>query len=97
VPILKKLVLASFLFTFVAPAQQTLSITHVTVIDTVTGKTQPDTTVMIEGNRITGIALSSSITPKAGQIIDARGEYLIPGPMGYAYACLLRQHRCRWF
>jgi imidazolonepropionase-like amidohydrolase len=79
VPILKTLVLALFLFTLRASAQQTLSITHVTVIDTVTGKTQPDTTVMIQGNRITGIALSSSVTPKAGQIIDARGEYLIPG------------------
>jgi hypothetical protein len=42
VPILKTLVLASFLFTLRASAQQTLSITHVTVIDTVTGKTQPD-------------------------------------------------------
>ena len=70
--ILKKLVLASFLFTLGASGQQTLSITHVTVIDTVTGKTQPDTTVMIQGNRITGVALSSSVTPKAGQIVDAR-------------------------
>jgi imidazolonepropionase-like amidohydrolase len=76
---LKKLILVSSLLTLGASAQQTLSITHVTVIDTVTGKTQPDTTVIIEGNRITGIALSSSITPKAGQIVDARGEYLIPG------------------
>ena len=79
VPILKKLVLAMWACTLGASAQQTLSITHVTVIDTVTGKTQPDTTVMIQGNRITGIALSVSITPKAGQIVDGRGEYLIPG------------------
>jgi imidazolonepropionase-like amidohydrolase len=79
VPILRALVLASFLFTLGAWAQQTLWVTHVTIIDTITGRTQPDTTVMIEGNRITGIALSNSITPKAGQIIDARGEYLIPG------------------
>jgi imidazolonepropionase-like amidohydrolase len=79
VPILKKLVLAVWACTLGASAQQTLSITHVTVIDMVTGKTQPDTTVMIEGNRITGIALSTSITPKAGRIVDGRGEYLIPG------------------
>jgi imidazolonepropionase-like amidohydrolase len=79
VPILKRLVLAVWVFTLGASAQQTLSITHVTVIDTVTGKTQPDTTVMIEGNRITGIALSTSITPKAGQIVNGSGEYLIPG------------------
>jgi imidazolonepropionase-like amidohydrolase len=79
VPILKNLVLASFLFTLGASAQQTLTITHVTVIDTVTGKTQPDTTVLIQGNRITGIAPSTAITPKTGQIVDGRGEYLIPG------------------
>jgi imidazolonepropionase-like amidohydrolase len=77
--IYKKLVLALWVFTLSAPAQQTLSITHVTVIDTVTGKTQPDSTVMIQGNRITGIAPSSSITPKAGQMVDGRGDYLIPG------------------
>jgi predicted amidohydrolase len=76
---LKKLVLALPLLTLGAMAQQTLGITHVTIIDMVTGKTQPDTTVMIQGNRITGIALSTSLAPKAGQIIDARGEYLIPG------------------
>ncbi len=75
----KELAFVLALLTLSAAAQQTLSITHVTVIDTVTGKTQPNTTVMIQGNRITGIALSTSITPKAGQIVDARGEYLIPG------------------
>jgi imidazolonepropionase-like amidohydrolase len=79
VQILKGLVLALWFVTLGASAQQTLSITHVTVIDTVTGKTQPDTTVMIQGNRITGIALSTSITPTAGQIVDGRGLYLIPG------------------
>jgi imidazolonepropionase-like amidohydrolase len=79
VRILKELAFVLALLTLSAAAQQTLSITHVTVIDTVTGKTQPDTTVMIQGNRITGIALSTSVTPKAGQIVDARGEYLIPG------------------
>ena len=79
VPILKKLILVVWVFTLGASAQQMLSITHVTVIDTVTGKTQPDTTVMIQGNRITGIALSTTITPKTGQIVDGRGEYLIPG------------------
>ncbi len=77
--IYKNLVLALWVFTLSASAQQTLSITHVTVIDTVTGKTQPDSTVMIQGNRITGIAPSSSMTPKAGQIVDGRGDYLIPG------------------
>jgi imidazolonepropionase-like amidohydrolase len=79
VRILKELALVLILLNLTAGAQQTLSITHVNVIDTVTGKIRPNTTVMIEGNRITGIALSSSITPRTGQIVDARGEYLIPG------------------
>ena len=58
---------------------QTLTITHVTVIDTITGKTQPNTTVVINGNRITSITPSTSLKPKTGQIIDAKGQYLIPG------------------
>jgi imidazolonepropionase-like amidohydrolase len=58
---------------------QTLIITHATVIDTVTGKTQPDTTVVIEKNRITQVITSSKANLKSGQVIDAHGQYLIPG------------------
>jgi imidazolonepropionase-like amidohydrolase len=58
---------------------QTLTITHATVIDTVTGKTAPDSTVVIQGNRIASIARSAKHNPKAAHIVDARGEYLIPG------------------
>ncbi len=77
--ILKILLLALPLLTLGAKAQQALTITHVTIIDTVTGKTQPNTTVMVQGNRITGIAPSTSIVAKAGQIVDGTGEFLIPG------------------
>jgi imidazolonepropionase-like amidohydrolase len=58
---------------------QTLTITHANVIDTINGKTQPNTTVTITGNRITSITPSTSLKPKAGKIIDAKGQYLIPG------------------
>jgi imidazolonepropionase-like amidohydrolase len=78
VRILKKLALALTLLTLGATAQ-TLTITHVTVIDMVTGRTQPDTTVVIDGNRIAGVAPSSKCKPQPGQTVDARGEYLIPG------------------
>jgi imidazolonepropionase-like amidohydrolase len=78
VPILQKLLLAVALTTATATAQ-TLTITHVTVIDTVTGKTTPNTTVTISGNRITGVAPSSRHDTAVGQTIDAHGEYLIPG------------------
>jgi imidazolonepropionase-like amidohydrolase len=58
---------------------QTLTITHATVIDTLTGKTAPDRTVVIDGNRVASIGRSTKHHPKAGQIVDARGDYLIPG------------------
>jgi len=61
-----------------AARSQTLTITHVTIIDTVTGKTQPDRTVVIHDNRIDAITRSTR-TPPAGKVIDATGQYLIPG------------------
>jgi imidazolonepropionase-like amidohydrolase len=79
VRILKIFFIALSLLTLGANAQQTLTITHVTIIDTVTGKTQPNTTVMVQGNRITTIEPSTSMVAKAGQIVDGTGEFLIPG------------------
>ena len=58
---------------------QTLIITHATIIDTVTGKTQPNSTVVIEKNRIARVVTSSKGDLKDGQVIDAHGQYLIPG------------------
>jgi imidazolonepropionase-like amidohydrolase len=58
---------------------QNLTITHATIIDTITGKLQPDSTVVIRGNRIASIAHSSKSNPTAGTVIDAHGQYLIPG------------------
>ena len=84
--------------------------THVTVVDTVSGRLLPDRTVVVTGNRITsvkglaqdephragggrGVAQadaqagrrhSKGVSAKAGgtaagQLVDARGQYLIPG------------------
>ena len=72
------LLLALPLLTLCADAQ-TLTITHATVIDTVTGQTQPDRTIIINGNRITTVSPSTQLKPPAGQVIDATGKYLIPG------------------
>src|ERR1700722_9757062 len=58
---------------------QTLTITHVTLIDITDGRAQPDTTVAIDGNRITSIAPSTETSPKSRQVVNARGQYLIPG------------------
>jgi imidazolonepropionase-like amidohydrolase len=79
VPSLKALVFLSVFLTLRAGAQQTLSITHVAVIDTVTGRIDPDRTVTIRGNRITGVAPSAGVVTNAERVLDARGKYLIPG------------------
>jgi imidazolonepropionase-like amidohydrolase len=57
---------------------QTLTLLHVTVIDTVTGRTRPNSTVVIRGNRI--VSVGRSLHPQApARTVDAHGEYLIPG------------------
>ena len=60
-------------------AAQSLTITHARLIDVINGKVQPDTTVVIKGNRIVGVTRSAKANPKAGQVVDAHGQYLIPG------------------
>jgi imidazolonepropionase-like amidohydrolase len=79
------------LLTLLAPAAcslaQTLTITHATVIDTVTGHLQPNMTVTVQGNRITGVMSGARTAPGAqatgtqatGTRVDAHGAYLIPG------------------
>ena len=55
-------------------------ITHVTVIDTETGKKIQDHTVIVSGDRISEVKDSIGIKPPAGaKVVDGRGKYLIPG------------------
>jgi imidazolonepropionase-like amidohydrolase len=75
VRLLRKLLLALPLVALCATAQD-LTITHVTVIDTVTGKTLPDTTVVVKGNRIAGVGRGLA---RSGKVVEANGRYLIPG------------------
>jgi imidazolonepropionase-like amidohydrolase len=75
---MQRLLFAICVLTTSAPAQ-TLTITHVTLIDITDGRAQPDTTVTIDGDRITAITRSTKTSPSSGQIVDARGQYLIPG------------------
>ena len=63
-----------------AAAEKTSAIAHVTVIDATGAPPKADQTVLIEGERISGIGASGSIrVPQRAQIIDATGLYLIPG------------------
>jgi imidazolonepropionase-like amidohydrolase len=58
----------------------TLVITHATIINTAGGPNQPDMAVFITGDRITDIIKTGSVSPSKGvRVIDAKGQYLIPG------------------
>jgi imidazolonepropionase-like amidohydrolase len=77
VRLFQRLVLALPFLSACAMAQ-TLTLLHVTVIDTVTGRTRPNSTVVIRGNRI--VRVGRSLHPQApARTVDAHGEYLIPG------------------
>lgn len=57
-----------------------IAITHVSVIDVVSGATNPDNTVLVSGNRITFVGPASSArVPSGARLIDGRGKFLIPG------------------
>src|SRR3569832_1338431 len=57
-----------------------LVFSHVTVIDMTGAPAKPDMTVIIVGYRITALGKSGKVrVPKNASVIDATGEYLIPG------------------
>src|SRR5689334_8225178 len=61
-----------------APAP--IVITHVTVINPGTSSVQANQTVVITNGRITSVAGSETLQPpKNARVIDASGQYLIPG------------------
>ena len=72
--------LALVLFLSVSAAHaQHLTIVHAKIIDVATGAIQPDMTVVIAGPRIVRVGPSARTNPGAGRVVDARGQYLIPG------------------
>jgi imidazolonepropionase-like amidohydrolase len=61
-------------------APRTLVFTHVTVIDATGADAKSDMTVVITGDRITGLGKTGSVAfAKAAEIVAARGKFLIPG------------------
>ena len=62
-----------------APSPEAVSITHVTVVDVATGKKLPDQTVVVQGERILSVAAFDSANPLEGRVVDAHGNFLIPG------------------
>lgn len=60
--------------------ERALALTGVTVIDVQGGRSRPDMTVLVEGQRITAVGRRSDVTiPAAAEIIDLPGKYVIPG------------------
>jgi len=72
---------AALLACGVAPARAAWTIQHVTVIDGTGAAAKPDMTVVVEGARITLVTPTGVAGKPVGQVIDGRGDYLIPGLM----------------
>ncbi len=62
------------------PAADSFAIEHVTVIDVETGTRSSDQTVIVEGQRISAVLPSASVSlPTGVRMVDGRGKFLIPG------------------
>jgi hypothetical protein len=61
-------------------SKSSTAITHVSVVDVVSGATRSDNTVIITGNRIVyaGPAAGAKV-PGGARVLDGRGKFLIPG------------------
>ena len=61
-------------------ATRQTAITHVAVIDVVSGRLLDDQTVVVSGTRISQMSAAASIRVASGAlIVDGRGKFLIPG------------------
>jgi imidazolonepropionase-like amidohydrolase len=68
--------LALFLLCVALARAQPLAITNVTVIDATGAPARVETTVIVEGDRITSIGQS---VPSGARVVDGKGRFLIPG------------------
>jgi imidazolonepropionase-like amidohydrolase len=77
--------LVFFFFSFLLsachkPHPATLAITHVTIIDATGAPPKPNSTILIDHDKISAVGPDSSTEiPSGAQVIDATGKYLIPG------------------
>lgn len=74
------LILGFVFLSLIAHTQTKTAITHVSIINVITGKTDPDQTVIIDSNRIYAIGASKKIKiPENSTVIDGKGKFLMPG------------------
>ena len=74
------LLLTALLLATSAAAAQSLAFTDVTVIDVEEGVAEPGMTVVVSGDRISTVGETGTVqVPSDASVIDASGEYLIPG------------------
>jgi len=74
------LLLAPFMRAQSKPAAPQIVIANVAIINPGTSSFQPDTTVVIDGDRITTVSTVVHVPiPKSARVIDGHGRYLIPG------------------
>jgi imidazolonepropionase-like amidohydrolase len=70
--------LISLVLTAAPLSAQTLTIANATVVDVSNGTLHPGTTVVVDANRIVSVGAAAA-TDARGQVLDAKGLYLIPG------------------
>jgi len=71
-------------------ALRPIGITHVTIIDVERGTRLRDQTIVVEGNRISTVGLSSQVRiPDGYGVVEGRGKFVIPGLVD-AYVPLVR-------
>ena len=69
-----------WLISCAAPAENSIAITHVTVIDMTGAPPLADQTVLIKKERIAAVGPAGSISvPRAARIVEGSGKFLIPG------------------
>ncbi|MFN8570539.1 MAG: amidohydrolase family protein [Gemmatimonadaceae bacterium] len=69
-----------FLLPTAVQAQRTLAIRDVTVIDGTGAEPRAAQTVIVRGDRIAAVGpTSSTVVPRGAQVIDGRGQFVLPG------------------
>jgi imidazolonepropionase-like amidohydrolase len=65
---------------FTVTAQEShIALTHVTVVDVTAGRTIPDQTVLIRGDRVAAVGSSTVQVPAGARQVDLTGKFIVPG------------------